>query len=204
MITDGYRLRTSGRLVSTIEKIFSVAKNKIGFLQLREQKENPASEDDLISIVSDLLPLCWENNVNLIINSNYQLVKKTNCSGVHLDSSQTNFSEVRDYLGKDFIIGASAHSLEDVLRAENANCDYAFLSPIFKPLSKEIVSPTLGLEFLEKTAKSTRIPIYALGGIDLNNCQEVLTTSVAGVAMISSILLASAPEKEIEKFVKLL
>ncbi len=203
LITDGYRLRKAGTLVSIIEKVLAVSEGFVKYLQLREQKENPASDPELKQVIQELLPICKNYQVKLVLNSNYQLALETSCAGVHLTGKQNNFPEIRKLVGNDFIIGYSAHSVEEVSQAEKAACDYVLLSPIYQAISKTMDGSPLGLEYLKKTQQSCKIPIYALGGIDLNNCKEVLKTGVSGVGMISSVLLADNPAKAMEKFVKL-
>lgn len=84
---------------------------------------------------------------------------------------------------KPILLGTSCHNPAQLTEAVSRGADYVFLSPVFPTASKP-GAPTLGLLTLKAWTKDYPLPVYALGGIDLANAEEVLRTGVAGVAML--------------------
>lgn len=104
--------------------------------------------------------------------------------GVHLTSRSVPVSVVKRKF-PDLIVGKSCHSVEDVLNAEDEGADYVFISPIFEVEGK---GKPIGIEGLKKVLEVAKIPVYALGGINNSNVEEILKTGVYGVAGIRLFL----------------
>ncbi|MEM7040742.1 MAG: thiamine phosphate synthase [Bacteroidota bacterium] len=86
---------------------------------------------------------------------------------------------------RNFLAGASCHSLEDVLQAEKSGFDYVFLSPVFSTQTHPEATP-LGLEAFRNICLQTQLPVIALGGIDetrAHKCMEVGAAGIAGIRM---------------------
>jgi thiamine-phosphate pyrophosphorylase len=97
-------------------------------------------------------------------------------------------------MGTGKLIGLSTHSAEQVREAEQLQPDYIGFGPIFKPLSKKDHDPVVGLEGLRAVRRLTRLPIYAIGGIQREQVPSVLETGADGIAVISAV--ANAPDIE--------
>lgn len=203
LITDGQKLRKQGSLLERIEQAFVASNGYISHLQVREQVvgESPSTDQELISIINDLKPLCERHLVKLILNSRVDLVQEMNLDGVHLGANTISIAAARSKLN-DKIIGFSAHNRKEVEQSFNQGVDYIFLSPVFKPLSKTSLRLELGLEELGKMCDEfPEREIYALGGIDKSNAKSCIDAGASGVAMISSILLADDVREAVCRFV---
>jgi len=124
--------------------------------------------------------------VLFIVNECFDIALAVGANGVHLPYNALDVSVVKN-ICKDMIIGYSAHSKEDVLEAFQKGADYVTLSPIFPTKSHENATP-LGLEYLEDVVKSSKKPIFALGGITKENIDDVFKTGVYGIASIRFFL----------------
>jgi Thiamine monophosphate synthase len=124
--------------------------------------------------------------VLFFVNERFDIALALGANGVHLPSNALDVSVVKN-ICKDMIIGYSAHSKEDVLEAFQKGADYVTLSPIFPTKSHENATP-LGLEYLEDVVKSSKKPIFALGGITKENIDDVFKTGVYGIASIRFFL----------------
>ncbi len=133
-----------------------------------------------------LRDITLSHGVSFIVNERFDIAMAVKADGVHLPSNALDVSVVKQ-ICKDMLIGYSAHSKEDVFEAFNKGADYVTLSPIFPTKSHEDAKP-LGLDYLKDVVKSSKKPIFALGGITKENAKDVLETGVYGIASIRFFL----------------
>ena len=84
----------------------------------------------------------------------------------------------------DFLIGRSCHSLDEAQQAEHDGADYVFFGPVFATPSKAQYGPPQGVERLAEVCRALRIPVIAIGGIDVNNAAECFRAGASGIAAI--------------------
>lgn len=139
--------------------------------------------------------LCEEYLANFIINDDVHLAKQFNADGVHLGLSDMGVLEARSILGKTKIIGATANTFENIVLQVNNGCDYIGLGPFQFTKTKKNLSPILGIEgyqsILTKMEQcGIEIPVYAIGGITLENVDSLIQTGIHGIA-VSGIITKS-------------
>jgi thiamine-phosphate pyrophosphorylase len=139
--------------------------------------------------------LCDEYLANFIINDDVHLAKQFNADGVHLGLLDIGVLEARSILGKTKIIGATANTFEDIIRQVNNGCDYIGLGPYQFTKTKKNLSPILGIEGYQSIVSKMKqskieIPIYAIGGITLENVDALIQTGIHGIA-VSGIITKS-------------
>jgi thiamine-phosphate pyrophosphorylase len=78
--------------------------------------------------------------------------------------------------------------VEDVLRAESDGADFVVLGPVYETPSKQAFGAPIGLSIVEDTARRTRMPVFAIGGITAPRAREVRRAGAYGVAVVSAIL----------------
>jgi len=132
------------------------------------------------------------NDVPVIINSRADVALAAGASGVHLGKSGLPVSRVRSIAPEGFLIGYSAHSVEEALEAERCGADYVTLSPVF-PTGSKPGAPPVGLDVLGDAASRLNIPVIALGGINAANAGWVGAVGAAGIAVISAVYGAEDP-----------
>jgi thiamine-phosphate pyrophosphorylase len=108
--------------------------------------------------------------------------------------------KARQIVGNNKIIGGTANTLEDVLQRVDEGCSYVGLGPLRFTTTKEKLSPVLGFKGYEEIIKAIvqrhiTIPIYAIGGIVLEDIQAFMKTGVYGVAV--SGIITNYPEKKL-------
>lgn len=125
----------------------------------------------------------------LIINDHYKIAKAVNADGVHLGKTDTCPAIAREYLGKWFMIGGTANTLEDCEYLISKNVDYIGLGPFRFTKTKDKLSPILGLEGYQTILDElkTQTPIIAIGGIVENDISQLLQTGIYGIAMSGAI-----------------
>jgi thiamine-phosphate pyrophosphorylase len=143
--------------------------------------------------------LCEEYMSNFIINDDVLLAQKMGADGVHLGLTDMSIPEARAILGDRKIIGATANTFEDVVFQSKNGCDYIGLGPFQFTETKEKLSPVLGndgyVSILNKMkTENITTPIYAIGGITLENIESLMKTGIHGIAV--SGIITKSPEKE--------
>lgn len=102
---------------------------------------------------------------------------------------------------RSMVIGISAHNAAGVARATAQGADYATLSPIFVSASKPEYGPAIGVERLADAARSTALPLIALGGIDAAVVSSLVAAGAAGVAVMGEVMRAGDPARVVAALV---
>ena len=128
--------------------------------------------------------------VLFIINDRCDLALAVDADGVHLGQGDLPLDLARQVMGPDRLIGISTHNPDQVRKATAGKPDYLGFGPIFKPGSKQGHDPVVGLEGLRAMRSLTSLPVFAIGGIQIDQAGEVMRAGANGVAIISAILKA--------------
>jgi thiamine-phosphate pyrophosphorylase len=128
--------------------------------------------------------------VLFIVNDRCDLAVAVDADGVHLGQGDLPLDLARKVMGSDKLIGISTHNPDQVREATAGKPDYLGFGPIFKPGSKQDHDPVVGLEGLRAMRRLTSLPVFAIGGIQINQAGEVMRAGSNGVAAISAILKA--------------
>jgi thiamine-phosphate pyrophosphorylase len=133
-----------------------------------------------------------KNKALFIINDRVHMALGLDADGVHLGPTDMPIETARKILGKKKIIGFSASSLKEALKAQKQAVDYIAIGAIFHTPVKPDYKKA-GLETLERAVKKIKIPVVAIGGIDNVNIKEVMATGVKRIAVVRAILKAKSP-----------
>jgi thiamine-phosphate pyrophosphorylase len=120
--------------------------------------------------------------------------------GVHLGQGDLPLNLARKVMGPNKLIGISTHNPDQVREATAGKPDYLGFGPIFKPGSKQDHDPVVGLEGLRAVRPLTSLPVFAIGGIQLEQVREVMRARADGVAVISAILKAADIKHVVKEF----
>lgn len=128
--------------------------------------------------------IAQRHGLSLSIAGDAALAVEIAADGLHL--SETEIEKAGRYRAKSWLITAAAHSAHAVLRAHLSGAHAVLLSPIFATQSHKDRVP-LGLTRLRTIARTSPIPIYALGGIDAENAESLKNIRLAGIAAIGAL-----------------
>lgn len=161
------------------EVFFHILKNKINkglsFLQIREKN---LSKKNLITFIGQIKEVLKKTDVKIVINSSIELAYEFDLDGVHLTSKQLYEFEK---FPKDLLVGVSCHSKKDLKVAEQKSADYAVLGPVKKTPSHPN-SDFLGWEKFRALAESSKLPIYAIGGMKKDDISISFDKGSVGIA----------------------
>ena len=133
--------------------------------------------------------------VPLIINDRVDIALAVGAEGVHLGQRDLPIGQARRLGPPGWLIGVSAESLEDALRAEQEGADYIGVSPVFATPTKTDTAPPLGLAGLREIRAAVKIPLVAIGGLHAGNAREVIRAGADGLAVVSAIVAADSPRE---------
>lgn len=136
----------------------------------------------------------------LIINDRVDVALAAGADGVHIGREDSSYRLARRLLGKDKIIGVTAHNIEEAKEAERLGADYIGLSPIFKTSTKKDAGRPAGLSLIREVRSSVSIPIIAIGGINLSNAEEAIAAGADGLSAISAVVTKPDARKEMQRF----
>ena len=161
-------------------------------VQLREkQLDLPHFRREALEIQA----LCRRYGVPFLINDNVDLALDIGADGVHVGQEDMEAGLVRQKLGPGKILGVSAHSPEEALRAQAAGADYLGAGAVFHTGTKSNVS-TLSYDTLRDICAAVKIPVVAIGGLNERTIPELAGTGADGAAMVSTIFAAEDIEEE--------
>lgn len=181
------------------EQVNSAIKGGITMLQLREKE---LSEAEFLKEAEKIKPLCRANDIPFIINDDVDVAVKCGADGVHIGQNDMAAEKVRQIIGDDMILGVSAQTPEQAVKAEEAGADYLGVGAVF-PTSTKSDALSVSYETLKKICASVSIPVVAIGGICAENIKELSGSGIDGVALVSAIFGAEDIERECEILKKL-
>jgi thiamine-phosphate pyrophosphorylase len=153
---------------------------------------------------AEALPLrkvAQDLGVLFIVNDRCDLALAVDADGVHLGQGDLPLDLARKVMGPDKLIGVSTHTADQVRVATAGRPDYLGFGPIFKPGSKADHDPVVGVDGLKAIRPLTPLPIFAIGGITLEQVEDVIHAGANGVAVISAILKAPEIRQAVSDFV---
>ncbi|MCK4947316.1 MAG: thiamine phosphate synthase [Candidatus Aureabacteria bacterium] len=146
----------------------------------------------------ELKKIC--SSARFIINDRVDIALAVDADGVHIGRKDMPYEAARDLLGKSKIIGMSVHSMGEALEAEKQGADYLGVGPIFATTTKRDIEQPCGTSLIREIKKVCKIPVAAIGGIDLDNAGSVIEAGADAICAISAVITKSDVRKEIEKF----
>ena len=180
------------------EQVEQALEGGVTIVQLREKN---LSQEEFIKEAVQMKNLCHRYGVPLIINDNVDVALKSGADGVHVGIDDVPVAQIRKRTGEDFIIGATAKTVEQAQNAENSGADYLGVGAVFpSPTKKNAIRITTAK--LKEICSSVSIPTVAIGGINFDNMLEIKGGGMDGIAVVSAIFSAADIKTATEKLKK--
>jgi len=173
-------------------------KGGVGIVQLREKN---ISTKDFYEKALKVKEICKNYGALFIINDRLDIAQAVGADGVHLGQSDMPIEEARKILKDKFLIGATARNIEEAKRAELLGADYIGSGAIFGTSTKDNAKK-LEMEELKKIVASVKIPVFAIGGININNVGSLKNIGLQGICAVSGILSEKNCKKAVDIMLK--
>lgn len=183
-VTDRRALPAGVTLAQAVEAALD---GGVTCLQLREKE---ASAGEILALARPLLPLCRARRVPLLINDRVDIALAAGADGVHLGQEDLPLPEARALLGPDRILGATAHTVAEALRAQAEGADYLGVGAMF-PTGTKANTISTSADTLKAICAAVSIPVVAIGGVTAQNLPTLAGTGIAGAAVVSAIFSQS-------------
>jgi thiamine-phosphate pyrophosphorylase len=165
----------------------------IDILQLRAKETDEAQIE---ALGTQLVRLTEPMGVPLIINDHPQLVPSIGAQGAHVGQDDFAVADARWRAGRALdkeaprpLIGQSTHSLAQATAAIAEGADYIGFGPLFATPTKPGRAP-IGLADIRRVQELGSIPVFCIGGINLETVDEVLAAGARRVVIVSALLRA--------------
>lgn len=163
----------------TLELIKAAVRNNISLIQIREKK---ISARLVFEFASEAAKITRNTETNLLVNDRADIALAARADGVHLTARSLSAETIRRAFPENFIIGVSAHNVEEAENAKKQAADFVTFSPIFSTPNK---GKPQGIENLREVCKKLKpFPVIALGGIGADNFSAVIDAGASGFAAI--------------------
>jgi thiamine-phosphate pyrophosphorylase len=161
-------------------------------VQLREKD---LGARDLLELARPLRAATAAAGALFFVNDRVDVALAVGADGVQLGWTSLTVADVRRLAGRALLVGASTHDAGEIAAAEREGADFVVFGPVFDTPSKRGLVASRGCEALAAAARSTRLPVVALGGIRPTRVPEVRAAGACGVASMSRIVASRDPER---------
>lgn len=158
----------------------------VDLIQLRGKQ---CSLDELADLAVRLHEVTSRFATPLIVNDHAEIAAKVPVEGVHVGQDDDLIDVARKKSGRNVLVGKSTHNFEQALAAQHEGADYIGFGPIFATPTKPDYQP-IGLKQIESAHRNVALPIFCIGGIKIDNLEQVIAAGARRVAIVSGLLKA--------------
>jgi len=168
----------------------------ISVVQLRDK--GAYSPEEMVTAGRGLRDLAHGFGVPFLVNDDPELARRLDADGVHVGREDPSPRIARAILGPKAIIGVTVYGKPgEESKAAESGADYLACGPFF-PSATKPEEPVLPLHILDAVVHRSKLPVFAIGGVNAGNAGRLGRHRVAGVAVVSAIMDATDPRQATE------
>ena len=164
----------------------AMIEGNVDVIQLRGKQQ---TLNELVDLASELHKITSRSSTPLIVNDYAEVAAKVPVEGVHVGQDDDAIELVRKKAGRPIIVGKSTHSFEQAIAAQREGADYIGFGPIFATPTKPDYKP-IGLGDIKRVHVDVTPPIFCIGGIKIDNLEQVVAAGAQRVVIVSGLLKA--------------
>jgi len=183
------------------DQLFAIVEAALqGGLNVVQYRDKTADDTTRLNKAQKLCQLCHRYGALFIMNDRVDLAIAIGADGLHLGQEDIPISLARQLLGPGRIIGRSTTNQEEMRQAIQEGADYIGVGPVYETPTKPGKSAA-GLDYVRYAVENCEIPWFAIGGIDINNLEEVLRAGAERIAVVRSVMEAEQPTLVTQYFI---
>ena len=168
-------------------------------VRIIQVREKTLSDRQLIAHCRNVRKWTRAHEALMIVNDRPDIAAMVDADGVHVGQDECTVADARTIVGPDRLIGVSTHNIEQARQAVLDGADYLGVGPTF-PTSTKAFDTFPGLAFVNQVVQEIALPWFAIGGINLNNIDDVMLAGAQRVALSSGICSAANPRSTAVQF----
>ncbi|TGC10584.1 thiamine phosphate synthase [Methanolobus halotolerans] len=168
-----------------------------------QYREKSGSTRDMVLEALQIKKQCGSETI-FLVNDRVDIALAVDADGVHIGQDDMPITIARSLLGEDRIIGLTVHNITEAIEAERNGADYVGLSPIFNTSTKKDAGESIGPQRIQEVKDAISIPVVAIGGIDKQNCVEVIRGGADSLVAISAIVCSDDVKRETKDFIDII
>ena len=163
-------------------------------------------DDELLEDINNISAICDDWGATLLVTDHIRLLNLADIQGVHIEDMQADFLQIRELIGLDKTLGASANTIDDIRRiAKSHAVDYIGCGPLRATSTKPNNYPLLGIGGYEEIITAMKsegidIPLIAVGGVLATDVSQLEEAGVYGIAVSAAVNLSHDPGKAYKEF----
>jgi thiamine-phosphate pyrophosphorylase len=159
----------------------------VDLIQLRGKQK---SIDALTALAAELHEITSRSSTPLIVNDHAEIARRVPVEGVHVGQDDDPIAVVRKNVMRRLLVGKSTHTIDQATAAQAEGADYIGFGPIFATPTKPDYQP-IGLSDIERVHHEVTRPIFCIGGIKIDNLEQVIAAGAQRVVIVSGLLKAA-------------
>jgi len=158
----------------------------VDLIQLRGKQK---SIDELAALAAGVRKITSRSSIPLIVNDHPQIAQRVPIEGVHVGQDDDPIAVVRKTVARPLLVGKSTHTVDQATAAQGEGADYIGFGPIFATPTKPDYQP-IGLSNIRQAHLRATVPIFCIGGIKIDNLEQVIAAGAQRVVIVSGLLKA--------------
>ncbi|MFY1110611.1 MAG: thiamine phosphate synthase [Methanosarcinaceae archaeon] len=184
----------------TLSDVGDAVESGCKIIQYREKNKNTK---EMINEASEIKKICRDNAI-FLVNDRIDVALAAGADGVHIGQDDMPIDIARKLLGAEKIIGLTVHNRDEAIEAEQKGADYVGLGPIFDTSTKKDAGKGIGSDRIREVKNAIKIPVVAIGGINKENCRNVIESGADSLVAISAIVCSEDVKRETQDFIEII
>ncbi len=180
-------LVTDRALMSTATLTEAVEQAMKGGCTMVQLREKELLSLDFYKQAKEIKQITDQYHVPLIINDRIDIAIAVKADGIHIGQSDLPAAVAREIIADDMLLGVSVTSVAEALQAEKDGANYLGVGAMF-PTGTKTDADHVSMEELKKIRQAVKLPIVAIGGINIENASQFCNVGIDGLAIVSAII----------------
>jgi thiamine-phosphate pyrophosphorylase len=173
---------------------WTIAEAAAGGAQAFQLREKELDDRALLDRARRMRRWTRDAGALFVVNNRPDIARLADADGVHLGQDDISVRDARRIVGTEVLIGVSTHNLEQLQRALLEGASYVGVGPTYASRTKGFEC-LAGIDYVKQAVDATKLPLFAIGGIDESNASAVIQAGARRLAVSRAICAADDPRR---------